>query len=97
MIVSGSDDDTVKVWSREGILLKTLEGHGGNVRSVTFSPDSKTIASGGQDTKVKLWKLQGTELQTFDLNQLLTHGCSRLHDYLKTNPNISSEERQLCS
>jgi serine/threonine protein kinase len=32
-----------------------LRGHIGNVRSVSFSPDGKTIASGSDDKTVKIW------------------------------------------
>ena len=35
--------------------LALLTGHKTEVRSVSFSPDSRTLASGGNDHKVKLW------------------------------------------
>lgn len=97
MIASASDDGTIKLWNfASGSLLKNFQGHNGGVRSVSFSPDNKTLASGGQDATIKLWNLEGLELQTLDLEQLLNHGCDRLHDYLRTNPNVSNEDYQLC-
>ena len=44
-IVSGSDDNTVKVWdARTGQEVLTLKGHTDGVISVAFSPDGKRIA-----------------------------------------------------
>ncbi|KAJ5106573.1 NACHT and WD40 domain protein [Penicillium angulare] len=40
-----------ETWSA---LVRTLEGHGGSVQSVAFSPDG-TLASGSGDTTVRLW------------------------------------------
>jgi len=59
LIASGSADKTVKLWSRDGTLLRTFEGHTGRVSSVSFSPDGKTIVSAGGDQTVRLWNLDG--------------------------------------
>ncbi|MEO1391270.1 MAG: hypothetical protein AAFV85_28420, partial [Cyanobacteria bacterium J06634_6] len=57
-IASASDDQTVKLWDRQGNLLNTLEGHTSFVWSVAFSPDGQTIASASDDQTVKLWDRQ---------------------------------------
>ncbi|MFZ6034064.1 MAG: PQQ-binding-like beta-propeller repeat protein [Melioribacter sp.] len=55
MVVSGSYDNTVKVWdSSTGSLLWT-GNHSGYVYSVAFSPDGSKVVSGSRDNTVKVW------------------------------------------
>ncbi len=57
-IVSGSYDNTIKVWDlASGRLLNTLEGHSSSVRSVAITPDSTKIVSGSRDKTIKVWDL----------------------------------------
>lgn len=88
ILVSGSADNTIKLWHpANGTLLKTLFGHRDQVRSVSFSPDG-TLISASEDSGVMLWNLE--------LESLLTLGCDRLHDYLKTNPYLKESDRHIC-
>ena len=63
-IVSGSSDNTIKLWKRDGTLITTLKGHDKPVLSVSFSPDGQTIVSGSSDNTIKLWKRDGTLITT---------------------------------
>ncbi|MCG8367481.1 MAG: TIR domain-containing protein, partial [Pseudanabaenales cyanobacterium] len=63
-IASASADHTVKLWDRQGALLKTLKGHDASVFSVSFSPDGQILASASADHTVKLWDRQGALLKT---------------------------------
>ncbi|WP_293081180.1 AAA-like domain-containing protein [Okeania sp. SIO3B5] len=63
-IATASDDNTVKLWNRQGKLLQTLSGHENSVNDVAFSPDEETIATASDDNTVKLWNRQGSLLQT---------------------------------
>ena len=55
-LVSGSRDDTVKVWDAQtGQEALSLKGHTNTVSSVAFSPDGKRIVSGSWDKTVKVW------------------------------------------
>ena len=65
-IVSGSTDNTIKIWDAEsGNELRTLKGHEGWVGAVAFSPDGKRIVSGSQDNTIKIWDANnGKELMT---------------------------------
>ena len=54
-IVSGSDDDTVRVWDAEsGTELRILRGHENELTSVVFAPDGRRIASGSEDGTVRV-------------------------------------------
>ncbi|KAG1864608.1 WD40-repeat-containing domain protein, partial [Suillus tomentosus] len=56
-IVSGSSDDTVRVWdAATGLPLgEPFRGHTDSVWSVSFSPDGTRIVSGSNDSTVRVW------------------------------------------
>ncbi|WP_254173075.1 hypothetical protein [Planktothrix pseudagardhii] len=56
--------------------------------SVSWSPDSQTIASGSYDNTIKLWHL--------DLDQLMVSACEWMKDYLENSSSVSEEDRCLC-
>jgi len=59
MIVSGSDDRTVRVWEiSTGKCLQILQGHTNSVFSVVFNADGNTVASGSTDQTVRLWDVR---------------------------------------
>lgn len=66
-VVSGSEDNTLKLWNvATGKELRTLSGHSSVVSSVAFSPDGKTVLSGSRDNTLKLWDVvTGKELRSF--------------------------------
>ncbi|MEH1942202.1 MAG: hypothetical protein V7L01_18570 [Nostoc sp.] len=63
LIASASTDETIKLWSSEGMLLGTLKGHNNWVNSVSFSPDDRTLASASRDKTIKLWHLDDVLLR----------------------------------
>ncbi len=76
LIVTGSKDKTVKLWTREGRLLQTFHGHQGWVNHVSFSPNGRTIASASDDNTVKLWNLKGELLKTIPAHTAYVLGVS---------------------
>jgi WD40 repeat protein len=56
LVASASTDNTVKLWNKQGKLLKTFN-HSDDVTSVSFSPDGKTIATGSADRKIRIWQV----------------------------------------
>jgi len=71
LLVSGSNDNTVRVWDpRSGELLRTLRGHGGWVLSCAFDPqssiDNPRILSGSHDRFARIWSFaEYEELRVF--------------------------------
>jgi WD40 repeat protein len=66
-VLSGSADNTVKLWdAASGSLLRTFQGHSNEVASVAFSPDGRQVLSGSADKTLKLWDAaSGALLRTF--------------------------------
>lgn len=60
-VVSGSWDNTVRIWKvgRTNIpACKVLKGHTESVGSVAFSPDNCHIASASNDLTIRIWNAQ---------------------------------------
>jgi WD40 repeat protein len=45
-IAAGSEDNRVRLWTRDGFIVKTYGGFGASVESVKYSPDGRRIAAG---------------------------------------------------
>ena len=63
LIVSASDDKTVRIWDAQtGQELQKMEGHTSSVYSASFSPDGKRIVSSSWDNTVRIWDIQTGQL-----------------------------------
>ncbi|MDP6513903.1 MAG: TIR domain-containing protein [SAR202 cluster bacterium] len=57
-VISGSDDNSLKVWDLEtGQCRATLEGHSGFIFRVACIPGGKFAVSGSSDRSLKVWDL----------------------------------------
>lgn len=85
LVTAGGGDKTVKVWdANSGKIIRTIEGHKGNVMAAVFSPDGRVLASGGFDNTIKLWEVNtGRLLRTLNMrsqavNSVFFHEGGRL-------------------
>ena len=70
-LVSGSLDDTVKVWDLQtGNIMFTLQGHRRGVNAVAISAKGQVLVSCGDDNTVQVWNLTTGRL----LHTLKGHG-----------------------
>lgn len=56
-IVTGGNDDKVKIWSQTGALLFTCSGHTGDITAVKVTPDNNFVISSSKDDKIKIWNM----------------------------------------
>ncbi len=76
MLASGSNDKTIRLWKLEHDLDPiVLNGHKGQICSVAFSPDGKTLASGSDDKTIKLWKLEQPNAEPIIFSILRDHNA----------------------
>lgn len=70
-IVTGSVDDTVKIWERQDDVLhirRVLTGHSLGVVSVAVSSDGSKCASSSLDSSLKLWDVEtGDKLSSIEV------------------------------
>ena len=73
--LTGSADNTARLWDLKGNVIREFKGYGGPVISVAFSPKVKTILTGHfgngfspefiKNDTARLWDLKGNVIQEF--------------------------------
>ncbi len=71
-IITGSEDNTLKVWDISGKLLHTLRGHFAGIKTVAVSPKSNLVISGSEDYNIRIWDIETGRI----LNVLQDHEFS---------------------
>ncbi|WP_426531805.1 hypothetical protein [Bradyrhizobium sp. McL0615] len=62
-IVTGSKDDTARIWrTADGKLLSELVGHKKPVTGAAFSPDGKLLLTSSEDGTVRIWSGESGKL-----------------------------------
>ena len=86
LIATVGNDNLVKLWNRDGTLIRDLTGHSDRVLAVAFSSDNQRIATSSADKTIKLWNRDGTLIQTLSG-----------HDDWVTDVQFSPDNRSLIS
>lgn len=67
-LASGHRDGTVRLWSADGSLLRTLRGHSTDVSAIAFNGDGRYLSTGALDRLVLVWNAAtGEQLAKLDL------------------------------
>jgi WD40 repeat protein len=62
-VISGSGDNTLKIWNLETRKeLLSLTGHTSAVNAVAVIPDDKWVISASDDNTLKVWDLKSREV-----------------------------------
>ncbi|OSZ82449.1 hypothetical protein CAP35_04045 [Chitinophagaceae bacterium IBVUCB1] len=56
-IITGGDDNAVKLWDTAGNFIRSFTGHTSWVYGVKMTPDGSHIVSGSKDKSIKIWNV----------------------------------------
>ncbi len=61
-IITGGDDNVVKIWDSSGVFLNSCVGHTSDITQVKVSPNNLYIISSSKDKKIKVWDIKTGKL-----------------------------------
>ena len=83
-LVTGSDDQTVRVWDyHTKSCVRVLEGHTSNVSAVIFHPQLPFLLSAGEDSTLRIWNAQTFRPEAsynFGMDRAWGLACCRAHN-----------------
>lgn len=63
----------IKLWDREGRLIKTFAGHTNSILSMAFSPDDQWLLTGSKDGTARLWSVDTSRTENQPVLSLSVH------------------------
>jgi WD40 repeat protein len=96
----GSEDNTACLWDLKGNLLQLFKGHEGNINSVAFSPDGRSVLTGSWDRTARLWEIKkthkefqaGNSYQDLSISQKIKYGILEYKDVKKSNDENAAKD-----
>ena len=83
-LVTGSDDQTVRIWDyHTKSCVRVLEGHTNNVSAVIFHPQLPFLLSAGEDATLRIWNAQTFRPEAsynFGMERAWGLACCRAHN-----------------
>ncbi len=68
---TSGNDGNIQIWqTADGVNVRTLEGHKGDVNSVAVSPDGLALLSASNDQTARLWNLTQCDEQTCPFQEI---------------------------
>jgi WD40 repeat protein len=96
ILASASEDGMVKIWDKTGRLLLTLQEGLNRLEWVGFSPEGQLVSIDGMN-RVSVWNIDFHDFfENSEIDPLLQRGCEQIGDYIKYNPKVAAEDKQLC-
>jgi len=71
LIATASDDHTIKIWNKDGLLINTLKGHKDRVTKISFNSTGTLLASASADQSVILWQINNNKIT--QIKKLIGH------------------------
>jgi len=83
IIISGSNDATIRIWDKHSQCLRVLEAHTAEITALALSSNNQVIISGARDNSLRIWEVgsgfcyQALEGHTDFISVISTHPNQR--------------------
>jgi WD40 repeat protein len=64
LIAAGGQDKHLRIWQKNGKLVRSLKAHEAPIQKVAFSRDQQMVATAGAEGTVKLWQVKSGRLRS---------------------------------
>ncbi|WP_017303120.1 WD40 repeat domain-containing protein [Spirulina subsalsa] len=69
LLASASYDNTIKFWTQQGQVVKTLIGHTDSINHLRFDPTGEIMATSTWDNRLQIWQTNDQLLKTWEAHR----------------------------